>query len=84
MSESMTRLIESSADDRPTVLASFGSPYLLTQAPSVHAYLLAWTANPLTEEAVAAALAGDAITGRLPIDLPQGYPRGFGIVKPAK
>jgi beta-N-acetylhexosaminidase len=84
MSESMTRLIESAAANRPTVLASFGSPYLLSQAPSVHAYLLAWTANPLTEEAVAAALAGGAITGRLPIDLPQGYPRGLGIMKPAK
>lgn len=84
MSESMTRLIESSAGDRPTALISFGSPYLLAQAPSVHTYLLAWTANPLTEEAVAAALAGEPITGRLPIDLPQGYPRGFGIVKLAK
>jgi hypothetical protein len=33
---------------------------------------------------VAAALAGAALTGRLPIDLPQGYPLGFAIVKPAK
>lgn len=84
MSESMARLIEHSAKDRPTALISFGSPYLLAQAPSVAAYLLAWTANPLTEEAVAGALSGAAITGRLPIDLPQGYPLGWSVPKPAK
>ena len=84
MAESMSRLIKTSADERPTALVSFGTPYLLSQAPNVAAYLLAWTDNPLTEEAVAAALAGAAITGRLPIDLPQGYPLGFAIVKPAK
>jgi hypothetical protein len=84
MAEGMARLIKTSADDRPTALVSFGTPYLLSQAPTVQAYLLAWTDNPLTEEAVAAALAGAAITGRLPIDLPQGYPLGFAIVKPAK
>jgi beta-N-acetylhexosaminidase len=84
MPESMSLLIKTSADERPTALVSFGTPYLLSEAPNVAAYLLAWTDNPLTEEAVAAALAGAAITGRLPINLPQGYPLGFAIVKPAK
>lgn len=84
MAEAMARLIRATADDRPTALVSFGTPYLLAQAPNVAAYLIAWTDNPLTEEAVAAALAGAAIAGRLPIDLPQGYPLGFAIVKPAK
>ena len=84
MAEAMAQLIRATADDRPTALVSFGTPYLLAQAPNVAAYLIAWTDNPLTEEAVAAALAGAAIAGRLPIDLPQGYPLGFAIVKPAK
>jgi hypothetical protein len=80
----MAQLIESSSGDRPTGLISFGTPYLLAQTPHVAAYLLAWTDNPLTEEAVAAALTGAAITGRLPIPLPAGYPLGFGIQKPKK
>ncbi len=84
MAEAMSRLIRTSAEARPTALVSFGTPYLLSQAPNVAAYLLAWTNNALTEEAVAAALTGAAITGRLPIDLPQGYPLGFAIVKPAR
>ncbi len=80
----LAQLIESSARERPTALVSFGTPYLLTQTPTIAAYLLAWTDNPLTEEAVAQALAGAAITGHLPIDLPPGYPLGHGIQKPAK
>ena len=77
-------LIETSARERPTGLVSFGTPYLLAQTPGVWAYLLAWTDNPLTEEAVAAALAGGGIGGRLPIDLPPGYSIGFGIQKAAR
>lgn len=74
-------LIERSAGERNTGLISFGTPYLLAQAPRVGLYLLAWTPNPLTEAAVAGALTGQPLTGRLPIDLPPGYPRGFGIRK---
>jgi beta-N-acetylhexosaminidase len=74
-------LIEATARERPSGLVSFGTPYLLAQVPSVALYLLAWTDNPLTEEAVAGALTGAAITGRLPIELPPGYPWGWGIEK---
>jgi beta-N-acetylhexosaminidase len=80
----LARLIESSSRDRPTALISFGTPYLLPQTPTVSTYLLAWTDNPLTEEAVAGALSGAPITGRLPIELPPWYPLGHGILKPAK
>ena len=82
--EPLARLIEASAAERPTGLISFGTPYLLPQTPSVSAYLLAWTDNPLTEAAVAAALTGAAVGGHLPIDLPPGYPIGFGIQKAAR
>jgi beta-N-acetylhexosaminidase len=77
----LSSLIEASTRERPTGLVSFGTPYLLGQVPGVPSYLLAWTANPLTEMAVAGALTGAPITGTLPIELPPGYPRGAGIRK---
>ncbi|MGQ0702139.1 MAG: glycoside hydrolase family 3 protein [Gemmatimonadales bacterium] len=81
MPERLADLIERSVRDRPTGLLSFGTPYLLAQVPKVPFYLLAWTGNPVMEEAVAGALTGAAITGRLPIDLPPGYPWGWGVPK---
>ena len=75
-------LVQATAKERPTGLVSFGTPYLLTQIPTVAMYLLAWTDNALTEEAVAGALSGNAVTGRLPIELPPGYPIGWGVTKP--
>jgi beta-N-acetylhexosaminidase len=82
--EPLIRLIDAASAERPTMLVSFGTPYLLIQTPRVPGYLLGWTDNPLTEEAVAAALSGAAISGRLPIDLPPAYPLGWGIRKAAK
>jgi hypothetical protein len=79
--EPLVRIIEASSAERLTMLVSFGTPYLLSQVPRVPGYLIAWTDNPLTEEAVAAALTGAAITGRLPIELPPGYPLGWGVRK---
>ena len=67
------------ASSRSVLLVSFGSPYIISQAPSVSGYLLAWLANPFTERAVAEALAGAAITGKLPVEVPPGYQIGAGI-----
>ncbi len=66
---------------KPSVVASFGSPYLLAQLPGyAGAYLLAWSDVPATERAVARAVAGGArITGTLPITLSPAYPRGYGV-----
>ncbi len=73
-------LVDSSARVRPTVLVSFGSPYLLSQTPAVQGYLLAWAARPINEQAVAAALRGTAdISGRLPISLDAANPIGNGL-----
>jgi len=65
----------------PTVLVSFGSPYLLKQLTSFDgAYLLAWNAVAANERAVARALAGGApIAGKSPITLSDRFPRGYGI-----
>jgi beta-N-acetylhexosaminidase len=72
-------LIDSTAASRPTILASFGSPYILRQAPSVGTFLLGWLANPAMERAMAGALGGAAITGRLPIRVPPDLPLGAGL-----
>jgi len=77
--DSVAALIESTAQRAPTVLVSLGSPYVLSQSPSVGAFVAGWTATPLTEIAVAEALTGGAITGRLPIPLPPGIAVGTGI-----
>ncbi len=73
-------LVNATALHQPTVLVSFGSPYLLTQAPAVQGYLLAWASRSINEQAVAAALTGSAdIGGRLPIALDAAIPIGTGL-----
>ncbi|HSH46951.1 MAG TPA: glycoside hydrolase family 3 N-terminal domain-containing protein [Longimicrobiales bacterium] len=70
------------ADGAPVI--SFGDPYLLRQLPSVETYLLAWSEARVSQEAAAAALAGEIpITGRLPIDLPPYHQAGEGLVIPS-
>jgi beta-N-acetylhexosaminidase len=83
MPQALVDLIEESSRARPTGLISFGSPYLLSQTPSPQAFLLAWTASAMMEKAVAGALSGAPISGKLPIDLPPSYHLGDGIVLPA-
>jgi beta-N-acetylhexosaminidase len=76
----LAALIGASARARPTILVSLGNPYLISGLPEVGSYLIGWRSNPVTEEAVARALAGAApITGRLPISIPPLYPRGWGV-----
>jgi beta-N-acetylhexosaminidase len=76
----LSALIGATARSRPTILVSLGNPYLISRLPEVGSYLIGWRSNPVTEEAVARALAGAApITGRLPISIPPLYPRGWGV-----
>jgi beta-N-acetylhexosaminidase len=76
----LAALISASAQTLPTILVSLGNPYLISGLPEVGSYLIGWRANPMTEEAVARALAGAApITGHLPITIPPMYPRGWGL-----
>lgn len=63
----------------PSLLVSFGSPYLIAQVPSVAAYLLAWTPTTMVEQAVADALGGAAITGTLPVEVPPRWRIGDGL-----
>jgi hypothetical protein len=81
MPDSLARLILATDRQKPTVLASFGSPYLLSQIPGYgNTFLLAWSDAPSTERAVGRAISANAaITGTLPITLNAQLPRGFGI-----
>jgi hypothetical protein len=76
---SLDSLIDGSAALRPTLLASFGSPYVIMGTPGVRSYLLAWESNPVAERAAARALSGAPITGRLPISIPSDLPLGAGL-----
>ena len=67
---------------RPTILLSFGNPYLLQQVPEVGTYLTAWGPGALSQEAAAAAILGEAqITGRLPISIPPYHEIGEGLTR---
>jgi beta-N-acetylhexosaminidase len=78
--ERLSSLIAAAARTGPTILVSLGNPYLISGLPEVGSYLVGWRSNPVTEEAVARALAGAApITGRLPISIPPLYARGWGV-----
>ncbi len=79
--DSLARTIEIVSKVKPTVLASLGSPYLLNQLAEFEGgFLLAWSATPASEKAVAAAVTGAIpISGRSPIRLSDEYPRGHGI-----
>jgi beta-N-acetylhexosaminidase len=84
--DSLAALINATAALKPTVLVSFGSPYLLNQLPGFQGgYLLAWSDVPATERAVANALTGAAsITGKSPVALSPQLPKGSGIQVPDK
>ena len=82
--DSLARTIEIVSKIKPTILASLGSPYLLNQLPEFEGgFLIAWSATPASEKAVAAAVTGSVpISGRTPIRLSDRYPRGHGIQFP--
>ena len=78
--EAVAAFVEAIAARRPTLVTSFGNPYLLTQFPSVGTYALAWGQGAAEQEAAVRALTGEApITGRLPITIPPDHPIGSGI-----
>ncbi len=64
----------------PTVLVSFGTPYILDSLPEAFAYLVAWGGSAASQRAAADALLGRSpITGRLPISLPPLHRMGEGV-----
>jgi beta-N-acetylhexosaminidase len=64
---------------RKPIVIAFGNPYLLQQIPWVPAYLIAWGGFPVSQQAAARALVGNAaISGRLPVSIPPYANRGVG------
>jgi beta-N-acetylhexosaminidase len=64
----------------PVVGISFGNPYLLQGFPKLRTYVVAYGDMPSLQQAAARALLGQIdVVGRLPISLPNLYPRGSGI-----
>jgi beta-N-acetylhexosaminidase len=86
MSESHARLLTAlAASGRPVILVSFGSPYLLRQAPEVPAYVCAFSSAESSQRAAVAALFGEyAVGGKLPVTLPGLYPIGYGLSIPRR
>jgi beta-glucosidase-like glycosyl hydrolase/CubicO group peptidase (beta-lactamase class C family) len=78
--ERLRDLLDAAVSSRPTVLLSFGNPYLLSSVPDVGSYLLAWGDRAVSQRAAISALFGEeAISGRLPIELPPFHPLGHGL-----
>ena len=74
-----------SATSTPVALVSFGSPYLLSGFPKVAAYMAAFSTATPSEVSVAKALLGEiAITGHMPVTIPDFAQYGDGIQLPAK
>jgi beta-N-acetylhexosaminidase len=70
---------------KPTIVTSFGNPYVLTQFPNISTYVLAWGQWDVSQRAAAKALTGQIpITGKLPIAIPPFHRIGEGITAGAR
>ncbi len=70
---------------RPLVVLSFGSPYLLLQAPELRTYVCAYGAAESSQRAAIGLLFGEfAAHGRLPVSLPGLHALGEGVAVPAR
>jgi beta-N-acetylhexosaminidase len=67
--------------NKPSIIISFGNPYLLSLFPQAATYLTAYGDAAVSQKAIIRAITGKAdITGRLPISIPSTeYNRGSGL-----
>ena len=73
-------LREAIAANKTVIGISFGNPYILSSFPELKNYLIAYGDMPSLQRASGRSLLGQqAITGKLPITLPNLHPRGTGI-----
>src|SRR5207247_7531393 len=79
--DSLARLITVTDSQKPTVLVSLGSPYLLNQTSTVKSYVIAWSGVRAAERAASRALLGwSPLRGKVPIRIPPAYPIGHAKV----
>jgi beta-glucosidase-like glycosyl hydrolase/CubicO group peptidase (beta-lactamase class C family) len=69
--------------NKPVVIMSFGSPYILFQFPEAETYLCAYGAVPISQIAMFNAVFGrSVINGKLPVSIPNTeFNIGYGIKK---
>ncbi|PYV18905.1 MAG: hypothetical protein DMG07_02970 [Acidobacteria bacterium] len=68
---------------KPVVWITFGNPYLLRHYRQVGTYLAAFSYADVSQVAAARALAGEtAITGKMPVSIPELAPIGTGLRVP--
>jgi beta-N-acetylhexosaminidase len=80
MANQVATMLQRIATRRPTVVTSFGNPYILAQFPDVGTYVLAWGPEDVMQRAAVRGLTGLApITGTLPIPIPPNLPLGGGV-----
>jgi beta-N-acetylhexosaminidase len=80
MADQVATMLQRIAARRPTVVTSFGNPYILAQFPDVGTYVLAWGPEDVMQRAAVRGLTGLApITGTLPIPIPPNLPLGGGV-----
>ncbi|HEY7700367.1 MAG TPA: glycoside hydrolase family 3 N-terminal domain-containing protein, partial [Vicinamibacteria bacterium] len=66
---------------RPVVLASLGTPYVLSSLPEATALIAAYDFAPASQRALARALFGEiGFEGKLPVTLSPEYPREHGVL----
>lgn len=69
-----------SLDSGNLVVAAMRSPYDLTRIPNVPTYLAVYSDRPASMQALAGIIAGRQFPrGLLPVELPELYPRGWGM-----
>ena len=78
-------LREALAANKTVIGISFGNPYILSNFSDLKTYLIAYGDMSSLQRATARSLLGQqAITGKLPITLPNLHPRGTGIQLPKR
>jgi beta-N-acetylhexosaminidase len=68
------------AGGKPTVIASFGSPYLIERFPNAKTWLAEFSTNDVSQRAAARAIFGQiTISGKIPVTVPGTAQRGDGM-----
>jgi CubicO group peptidase (beta-lactamase class C family) len=68
------------AQGKPTVVASFGSPYLIERFPNASTWLAEFSTNDVSQRASARAMFGQVPTGgQIPVTVPDTVKRGEGM-----
>lgn len=71
------------ASGKPVIWIAFGNPYLLRLYPQIQTYLCTFSYSDVSQIAAAKALAGEiAITGKMPVSIPQHAKVGEGLQVP--